>query len=196
MANDYLNDTLHEFGLITKKVQAEFGKLSEAQLNWKPTADAWSVGQCLDHLIKTNRQYYPILEEISQGHKKNTFWEYIPILPRLWGRLMLKSLDPGSTRKLKAPAVFRPGNDKVPGSIVSNFVQHQQDFIRLIKATDHVNHEETIITSPASAFITYSLKDCINICAVHEERHFLQAKRLLQQQDFPVNAAGQRIQET
>lgn len=190
MANEYLDDTLHEFGLITKKVQAEFGSLSGAQLNWKPTENAWSIGQCLDHLIKTNRQYYPIFEAVSQGRKKKTVWEMLPWLPRLWGRLLLKGLA-STSKKFKAPAIFKPSASSIPDSIVEDFVRHQQDLIRRIKATDQVNHEKIIVTSPASFLITYSLKDCVNICAVHEERHFFQAKRVMKQKDFPgkpVNA--------
>ncbi len=185
MTNGYLDDTLHELGLISKKVQAEFGRLSGAQLNWKPAEDKWSIGQCLDHLIKTNQQYFPIFEAVSQGRKKKTFWEMLPGMPGIWGKMLLKSLDPSSEKKNKSPAIFRPTNSNVPESIVTDFVRHQQELTQLIKATDTVNHEKTIVTSPASPIITYSLKDCVNICAVHEERHFLQAKRVLKQKNFP-----------
>jgi len=187
MANEYLEDALHELGLITKKVQAEFGRLSAAQLNWKPAEDKWSIGQCLDHLIKTNQQYFPLFEAISQGRKKKSFWGSLPGLPGFWGRMMLKGLAASSNKKFKAPAVFKPSSSNIPGSIVSDFVQHQQELTRLIKATATVNHDKTIVTSPVSPVITYSLKDCVNICAIHEERHYLQAKRVIQQKNFPGN---------
>ncbi|GEO05677.1 hypothetical protein AAE02nite_33410 [Adhaeribacter aerolatus] len=184
MANEYLDDTLHEIGLITKKVQAEFGRLSAGQLNWKPAEDSWSISQCLDHIIKTNHQYFPVFEAVSQGRKKRTIWEMLPVLPGFWGRMMLKALS-STSKKYKSPAIFRPSVSNIPDSIVADFVRHQQNLTRLIKATDHVNHEKTIVTSPASFLITYTLKDCINICAVHEERHFLQAKRVMKQKGFP-----------
>ncbi|MDB5263389.1 MAG: damage-inducible protein DinB [Adhaeribacter sp.] len=184
MANEYLENALHELGLITKKVQAEFGKLSVDQLNWKPAADSWSIGQCLDHLIKTNRLYFPIFEAVSQGRKKRTFWEMLPGFPGIWGRMMLKGMA-STTKKYKTPAVFKPAASNIPASIVVDFVQHQQDLTRRIKAASNVDHAKTIVTSPASPVITYSLQDCINICAVHEERHFLQGKRVMKQKDFP-----------
>ena len=184
MANEYLADALHELDLITKKVQAEFGRFSADQLNWKPTEDSWSIGQCLDHLIKTNQLYFPVFEAVSQGRKRRTFWEMLPGLPGFWGRLMLKGLA-STSKKFKSPAVFKPATSNIPATIVADFVQHQQDLIRRIKATDTVNHAKTIVTSPASPVITYSLQDCVNICAVHEERHFLQAKRVMKQKDFP-----------
>jgi hypothetical protein len=39
---------------------------------------------------------------------------------------------------------------------------------------------KTIITSPLAGFVTYSLDDCLTILIVHERRHVLQAKRVVQ----------------
>jgi len=188
MTNEYLIDALPELELITKKVQFEFKDLSAAQLNWKPSDTAWSIGQCLDHLIKTNRQYFPMLEAVSQGRQKKTIWERLPGLPGFWARMMLKSVHPASTKKYKAPAIFKPITETIPATIVLDFVKHQQGLIRLISNTDLVPHPETIVTSPVSPIITYSLHDCINIILLHEERHFRQAKRLLQSENFPGKA--------
>src|ERR1041385_8278576 len=35
--------------------------LSPEQLNWKPTEDLWSVGQCLHHLYVANEVYLPAI---------------------------------------------------------------------------------------------------------------------------------------
>ena len=32
-------------------------KLSEQQLNWKPSPDKWSIAQCLDHLAVTSSEF-------------------------------------------------------------------------------------------------------------------------------------------
>lgn len=193
MQNQYLEDLLHEVSLITKKVQVEFGRLSVGQLNWKPTSDQWSIAQCLDHLIKSNEQYFPLLESVANGIYKESFMERLPFLPGFFGRLMLKTLDPSNLKKLKTPAIFEPAASQLPVSIVTDFVQHQQALTRLLKATDRfANHEKIIVSSPVSGFITFSLKDAINILVVHEERHFMQAKRLLRANGFPQKA-GQTV---
>jgi hypothetical protein len=185
MHNQYLEDLLHEVSLITKKVQAEFGRLNTGQLNWKPAPDQWSVAQCLDHLIKANQQYFPLLEGVANGTRKKSFMEKLPVLPAIFGKMMLKALDPSNEKKLKAPASFKPGASELPPSIVSDFVQHQQQLIRLIRATDTVDHEKTIVSSPISGLITFSLQNATCIIVVHEERHFMQAKRLLKASGFP-----------
>ena len=39
---------------IAADVRASFGGLSAAQLNWKPSAERWSIAQCFDHLLAVN----------------------------------------------------------------------------------------------------------------------------------------------
>jgi hypothetical protein len=193
MQHQYLEDLLHEVSLITKKVQAEFGHLNAGQLNWKPSPDQWSIAQCLDHLIKTNQQYFPMLEGVARGTRKKSFMERLPGLPGFFGKLLLKAMDPANETKRKAPGMFKPGASQLPASMVPDFVQHQQHLIRLIRATDLVgDHEKNIVSSPVSGLITFSLKDGISIIVVHEERHFMQAKRLLKASGFP-QATGQSV---
>jgi hypothetical protein len=185
MNNSYLEESLYELGLITKKVQAEFGRLSAEQLNWKPAADSWSIAQCLDHLMVTNQQYFPVYEAIKHGRKKTSFWERLPFFPGMWGRLIRQGTDPTSVKKLKAPAKFRPATSHLPATIVTDFTRHQHELIKLLSATDATHHNKVIVTSPINPIITYSLKDCVVICGLHEERHFMQARRVLHQQNFP-----------
>ena len=50
-----------------------------------------------------------------------------------------------------------------------------------MKSTQHLNPERIIVTSPAASAITYSLMDAYRIIVVHEQRHFQQAKRVLEE---------------
>jgi hypothetical protein len=56
-------------------------------------------------------------------------------------------------------------------------------YITKIENTDLA---KTKITSPASRFINYSLKGLLLIITLHEQRHLLQAKRVMQSNDFPL----------
>lgn len=192
MQNQYLEDLLYEVGLISKKVQADFGRLNAQQLNWKPAPDKWSIAQCLEHLVKSNEEYFPMLEGVAKGTRKPTFMERLPGLPGFFGKLMLKALDPSNEKKFKSPASFAPAASHLPATIVSDFVGHQQQLVRQLQATNHVDHARTIVSSPVSGLITLRLEDAVRILVVHEERHFMQAKRLLRTKGFP-HAAGQAV---
>jgi len=173
---------------IANNAKREFGKLSEAQLNWKPAVDSWSVAQCFDHLITTNAAYFPVLESIAKGEKKTTMVERLPLLPKLWARLFIKSLDPKATRKLKAPASFQPSASDLSKSIIDDFVDHQRRVVDSMEATKKMNLDRIVITSPAAPVITYSLMDAFRILVIHEQRHFQQAMRVREDSSFPRSA--------
>jgi DinB superfamily len=171
---------------IAREAKETFGKLSVSQLNWKPSSDRWSVAQCFDHLLTSNKGYLPIIEDVLAGKKKPTFWESMPVLPGLAGKLLISSLDPASTRKLRAPKRFEPAQSDVSGSVINDFVDQQGRIVEKMKATEHLNLERIVITSPAVAAITYSLMDAYRIIVVHEHRHFQQANRVTEESGFPA----------
>lgn len=169
---------------VASETKSVFGNLSVAQLNWKPSADRWSVAQCFDHLITSNAAYFPVVEGALAG-KKRTFWERMPVLPGLAGKMLIKALDPASTRKVKAPKKFQPAQSDIRASVIDDFVAQQAQILEKMKATEHLDLERIIITSPVASAITYSLMDAYRIIVVHEQRHFLQAKRVMEESAFP-----------
>ena len=169
---------------VAEEARSAFADLTPSQLNWKPAPERWSVAQCFDHLITTNKGYFPVVENVLAG-KKRTFLESLPVLPGLAGKLLIKSLDPSSTRKIKAPKKFQPAQSDISASVINDFVDQQHRIVEKMKATGHLDLEKIVITSPVSAAITYSLMDAYRIIVVHEQRHFQQAKRVTEESGFP-----------
>ena len=176
-----LMSAINQVGVDTKST---FGDLSPAQLNWKPSAERWSVAQCFDHLLNSNKGYLPIFDDVLKGRKQSV-WERMPLLPGLAGKLLIKSLDPASTRKIKAPKRFEPAQSDISASVINDFIDQQTLIGEKMKATEHFDLEKIVITSPALAAITYSLMDAYRIIVVHEHRHFQQAKRVTEETAFP-----------
>lgn len=186
-SEDEVSALLAEAAAVAREAGETFGSFDAAQLNWKPSAEQWSVGQCFDHLLTTNAAYFPSFEQLVKGEKQITFWERLPVLPSLFGRLMIRALDPRATRKLKAPAVFRPASSDVSGDVVARFVAQQDRLSEYIKATAAHGRDlrRTIVTSPVSPLITYSLRDGYHLILLHERRHLAQARRVTEAQGFP-----------
>ncbi len=185
MANTYLNTIIGRIGRASQEAGQAFGNLSASQLNWKPSDKQWSIGQCLDHLIVSNCAYFPQLKACGDNTRQATFWERLPLLPKFWGYMLLRSITPLPSQKMRAPGVFKPSMSAIDADIVALFKAHNQELIRLLHNTRDINHDAAIITSPASAFVVYSLRDAINILANHEERHLLQARRVMENEGFP-----------
>lgn len=179
MLNDYLNDWLEQAAIVRNDVKKSFHSVKEHDLNWKPVPTQWSIGELLDHIIITNRHYIKCFEAIAAGGHKPPFGARFGYLSDVFGKSILKSVHPQSTRKLKTVRIFRPQKNRYSTDVYALFDQHQERLIELVKATDFVNHKETFIASPANSIIVYSLHDAVNIVLAHEQRHVAQAKNLL-----------------
>src|SRR5213593_4388884 len=113
-----MNYDLVEASLVADETKRVFGRLSGEQVNWKPSEGEWSIGQCFDHLVISNRPYVQIFDEILAGRRRQRVWERMPLLPRLFGRLLINTLRPDSGRRAKARPAFNPSSDAgdgVPG---------------------------------------------------------------------------------
>jgi hypothetical protein len=180
-----LGALLDELGAVTSDARGVFGGLSAAQLNWKPSPERWSVGQCFDHLIVTNRCFFADMERIASGTHKASLWGRVSPLSGVFGRLILGSLDPEKGRNTKAARVFQPASSDVAADVVEQFAGHQEELAARMRATAGVDLARTIVTSPVTAVATYSLLDAYRIIVAHERKHFEQARRVTEAGGFP-----------
>ena len=174
-----------ELETVSSDVRREFGSFRSEQLNWKPNVDRWSVGQCLDHLMTGNKLFFPILDSIVSGTKKTVFMERIPLLPGVWGKLLIKSLNPKNTRKMKARPNFQPASSDLPSNIVHQFIDQQGEFADWMDKMKDMDLDRIIITSPAMKLMTYSVMDGYRFLVLHEQRHLQQAQRVVAEEKFP-----------
>jgi len=180
-----LSDLVSEAITISKDAISSFGNLTASQLNWKPSLDNWSIAQCFDHLVIANAAYFPTFETVLSGKTKNTFWEKVPFLPSVFGKLVIKAVAPETTSKRRNPKIFDPSSSSVNDDIIRRFVDQQNDIFRYMKTTENMDLEKITISSPVSNLITYRLLDAYRIIVAHEKRHFLQALRVLEMKGFP-----------
>jgi DinB family protein len=180
-----LSEILSQAEAISKKAQATFGQLNAEQINWKPNVESWSVGQCFDHLITTNRGFFPQVDQIIRGEKRTTLWQSMPFLPGFFGKMLINANNPNSNKKYKAPKSIQPSSSNVDPQIISQFAAQQNEVIDKMKATEGMGLEKIIIYSPLTKVVTYSLFDTYRIIVVHERRHFKQAQRVMEAPGFP-----------
>jgi hypothetical protein len=176
---------LAEASLVAVETNRVFGRLSGEQVNWKPGENEWSIGQCFDHLIVSNRPFEPIFEEILAGRRRRRLWERVPLLPGVFGGLIIDTLRPDSGRKVKARPAFYPSSSHIDSAIITTFLAQQERLLRLMEASRELDLEAITVTSPVARIITYSLLDACRIIVVHEQNHFVQATRVMEAGGFP-----------
>jgi hypothetical protein len=186
---NYQNLTLpqiyDEVEAVAGDAKVLFGNLNSEQLNWKPTADSWSVAECLEHLVSTSHEYYPVFDRILKGEHRKTFLHGMPFLPALFGRVMIKAASPDSQRNFKASGSAQPSSSSIDTQIVDRFIANQRETLAKMKLLENSKPAEIIVTSLFASMVFYSLLDTFRVIVAHARRHFIQAQQVMESVGFP-----------
>jgi hypothetical protein len=169
-------------------------ELSPAQLGWRPKPGAWSVVECLDHLLTTHRLYLGSIERIGSIERTlvksgapssgNAAFE--------GGRLagwFIGLLGPDSRRRLKSPSIFQPPPVGVEGDsdprVVRRFAAQQRQIMSVIEKSRDVDLQQVKVASPASVLLRFRLGDALRMMVEHNKRHLKQADAVMASSGFP-----------
>lgn len=179
--NPKIQDWEKELSALTAQFKSSFGKLNAEELNWKPDAKTWSIAENIDHLIKINSSYFPVIKQVRQGVLKLPFIAKFAFFTNLFGNLILKSVNPDRKKKIKTFHIWEPSSSQLGTDILQQFEKHQKEFIAFLKSTSDLLDKQTIISSPANKTIVYKLETAFDIIVTHEKRHYNQALEVLAQ---------------
>lgn len=165
---------------ITRTFKQDFGPLSADQLNWKPNAGTWSIGQIIQHLIVVNETYFPVLEQIRNNTYYTPRFGRIGFINRFFGKMILNSVQPGQKRKIKTFSIWEPDLSAIRSDIITQFEKHQHELKQAIRNSEDLIAQNTIISSPANRMIVYKLETAFDIMVAHEKRHLRQTQEINQ----------------
>lgn len=157
--------------------------LSDAQVNWQPTAGAWSVGECLDHLTLTSRKFRKSIEA-ALVHSRERNWAYSgPAKPSPFGHLFLRILEPPvGFRRVKAPQDLLPQPNR-PGRLVLQEYQttHQEILNRL---PEYFKWDQNRKSVQSALPLKVSLGLMLQVISGHCRRHLWQAEQATKMKGF------------
>jgi len=165
---------------ITDTFGEGFGKMTVGELNWKPSESGWSIAQVIEHIIVTNRSYFPIFDQVKKNTFKTPWIGKIPWIPELTGRMILSYVQPDRKKRSKTTGLWEPSRSQIKGDLLDRFKHHQQELLRWIRILSEYTDRDLVIHSPASKMIVYPLYMAIEIIVTHEERHLNQAREVLE----------------
>lgn len=182
---EMLRDTEAQLDRINEKARALAGHLSAEQLHWQPPGGGWSVAQVFEHLAASNESYLIRIPEVLQrahtagGAPNGVIWK-----PSFFGKLLIRSLEPSSTRSMPAPKIWRPTHTRPDGAL-ERFIRSQEQLAALIPTAREVDLTRTRVASPASRLVRVNLGDVFRILVVHGQRHLGQVRRVMGEEGFP-----------
>ncbi len=173
-----LQPWLDRIDLTTREFQDAFGNLNQAQLNWKPSADVWSIAQVINHLMVINASYYPLVAHVRAGTLRLPFHAKWPFMVRFFGKFVFNSIQPETRKKMRTFPMWEPASSHFETTVLTKFTEQQSSLKRLIISTNDLLDAGQVIHSPASKVVVYTLEMAYNIIITHELRHLEQAREL------------------
>jgi len=157
--------------------------LSTAQLHWSSAVGVWSVAQCVGHVVMPLELYFekmgPLLKQRERFQHPDT-----PYKASMFGRFLIKFVDPESTRKVKAPKMFVP-RDSHPADRRQRFIDHHLQLKEYITSSQGCNLTRMRFPSPVSSLLRLNQGDALIIMTQHGIRHYQQMLRLTREAGLP-----------
>jgi hypothetical protein len=152
--------------------------LSEAQFNWRPAPDQWSIEECLSHLTMVGQWELRAIEKaIDEGRARGLTgsgpFEYTGL-----DRLIVDLTRPPVRMRVPAPRRFVPLHGQPVTAILPTFLHVQSQFLLQMERADGLDLRRVKVVTPISRFIKMSLGMMFAQAAAHEQRHMEQAWRV------------------
>lgn len=154
--------------------------LPDAVLNWRETAESWSVLECLQHLNLYGHFYLPEIGKAISGSRHaasetfNSGW---------LGNYFANSMLPKTKlNKMKTFTAMNPIHSKLDKTVIEEYIQQQTQLTDLLHRAEKINLMKTKTGISISKLVRLRLGDTFRFVLNHEIRHMQQAMRCLQQQ--------------
>ena len=157
--------------------------LSPTQLTWQPRQDAWSVGQCLDHLRIGNEILVPVLGAALEGRQHRSVDEISLGWFSRWFIRTYIAPNPGGARA-RAPGKITPVTQVDPG-VLDGFLRSSEAARALVKQSSNYDVNRICYRNPFIPLLRFTVGAGLEIIAKHASRHLLQAEGVRQHISFP-----------
>ena len=160
--------------------------LSEAQFNWRPQPDAWSIEECLGHLTIVGHQEIRVIEAAIENGRARGLTGSGPFHYGWIERTILRQTEPPIRRPFRAPRRFRPVHGQPLTAVLPTFLHVQRQFAQLAAQADGLDLARVKVPTPITRLLKLSLGMAFAQAAAHERRHLDQARRVRENPGFPT----------
>jgi hypothetical protein len=161
-----------------REARALVDGLTEEQGTARLTPGSWSVAECLDHLATANRVYVASMQEPAVLARQRGTLRRQPALPGMFGDWFVKSMEPSSKTRLKAPKKIRPRQSPPLASAFADFLRDHAAAVAFIRENADLDLASIRFKNPFVGWIRFSLATGVHIIAAHERRHLVQAAKV------------------
>lgn len=153
-------------------------RLDDTALTRRPSEQAWSVAECLDHLSATGELYAKRLRRVLESATVRT--DNPVEKPTFAGRMFLKIMEPPVRRmRVKIPTPkLAPRQMPSRNELLQRFDETHAQLLALLDESDAYDRTKLRVGTPASNLIKMTFVDAFSVIASHARRHLWQAERV------------------
>ena len=160
--------------------------LSDAQLNWKPGAESWSVAECLQHLNVSVGHTLPAFDRaISEARAKGKTGAG-PFKYGWFSRWMVASMEPPPKRRMGTFKIFSlPAGATYRGAdVLEEFFRIRDELARRVRESDGLDLAKVRVISPVNRLLRLPLGAYLAFVIAHDRRHLWQARQVRNSSGF------------
>src|SRR5690606_3327067 len=165
----------------THKILNEAEELKELPLKtlqWRPATESWSTLECLEHLNLYGRFYLPEIKKRIDATKNS---RPSPVFKSGWlGNYFAQSMLP--KEKLNTMKTFKnmnPIHSDLNKNVIDEFTHQQRQMLSLLETCRKIDLNKTKTSISISNFIKLKLGDTLRVVIYHNNRHMVQAHKVL-----------------
>ena len=170
---EYFEETRNHLEEITED-------LSEAQLNFKPAEERWSVNQVLEHIVLTEAAIFKMTEDMMAQEPAPERRSEIKVSDEA----LISGIEDRS-KKVKASAELQPtGKFSNPDMALDKLEEQREAMLDFIRDTSEDEMRNHVTDSPFGPIDAYQ---SLLFIAGHTARHTKQIEEVLADSGFPMN---------
>ncbi len=175
-AQALLNDLEQQVEKQLAEVVRTYQNMSSEILLRKPADGGWSVAECLWHLNSYGVHYLPRIAKglaattASSSHFRSSWL----------GAWFTRLMKPGpKMTKLRAFKNHIPSGIQDPHAVVAEFIRQQEELLGLLRRAQHADLNAVRVDLSIATWFTMKLGDVFQFLVAHQERHLVQARRVM-----------------
>ena len=159
--------------------------LGPARFNWRPAADRWSIGQCIEHLNLTTERYVPTLRTAVDDARAKGLFRGGPYSLGLFERWFLNGIEPPPRWRTRTRKAFIAAGDLDPTTTVQRAHALHEELASCMREAEGLNLQVIKVKSQFGP-ARFTLNGTFAILLAHERRHLWQAREVRNNRAFPA----------
>jgi hypothetical protein len=160
---------------------SDLQSLPDDELNWRPATNAWTVLECIDHLLIYGDFYEA---EFMKRLSDNTSQPRQDHQTTWLGTKFAKSMSPSSREKKKVKTLksTNPIRKSIDRQSIQRLLDQQKNLLHIIDHTRSIDLQKTRVATSLSRWLTLQYGDILIVHVYHNQRHLVQIKEVLELQ--------------